>query len=172
MCPHLAWAKRGIAPVGDIRVWKTNKGHQFKVIKCENGFVHYAPWLWAQHFGPVPKGMCIRTKDNSLNVVIDNLEMISRAENAIRNSVNGTYLPAELRKTQSLIKQLNKKLKNMRNKIPDLNNHLFEQLERLNNEDLTPEQLKDEDYRDWETDRKSTRLNSSHSAKSRMPSSA
>ena len=27
-------------------------------------------------------------------------------------------------------------------------------------------------YRDWETDRKSTRLNSSHSAKSRMPSSA
>ena len=30
----------------------------------------------------------------------------------------------------------------------------------------------DEAYRDWETDRKSTRLNSSHSAKSRMPSSA
>ena len=29
-----------------------------------------------------------------------------------------------------------------------------------------------DDYRDWETDRKSTRLNSSHSAKSRMPSSA
>ena len=28
------------------------------------------------------------------------------------------------------------------------------------------------DYRDWETDRKSTRLNSSHSAKYRMPSSA
>ena len=27
-------------------------------------------------------------------------------------------------------------------------------------------------YRDWETDRKSTRLNSSPSAKSRMPSSA
>ena len=27
-------------------------------------------------------------------------------------------------------------------------------------------------YRDWETDRESTRLNSSHSAKSRMPSSA
>ena len=27
-------------------------------------------------------------------------------------------------------------------------------------------------YRDWETDRKSTRLNSSHSATSRMPSSA
>ena len=32
--------------------------------------------------------------------------------------------------------------------------------------------LTDPQYRDWETDRKSTRLNSSHSAKSRMPSSA
>ena len=32
--------------------------------------------------------------------------------------------------------------------------------------------LNNKDYRDWETDRKSTRLNSSHSAKSRMPSSA
>ena len=29
-----------------------------------------------------------------------------------------------------------------------------------------------EAYRDWETDRKSTRLNSSHSGESRMPSSA
>ena len=32
--------------------------------------------------------------------------------------------------------------------------------------------LENNPYRDWETDRKSTRLNSSHSAKSRMPSSA
>ena len=34
------------------------------------------------------------------------------------------------------------------------------------------ESLLNDRYRDWETDRKSTRLNSSHSAKSRMPSSA
>ena len=31
---------------------------------------------------------------------------------------------------------------------------------------------KDRTYRDWETDRKSTRLNSSHRSLSRMPSSA
>ena len=31
---------------------------------------------------------------------------------------------------------------------------------------------RDKVYRDWETDRKSTRLNSSHSGESRMPSSA
>ena len=32
--------------------------------------------------------------------------------------------------------------------------------------------FKDGGYRDWETDRKSTRLNSSHEIPSRMPSSA
>ena len=37
---------------------------------------------------------------------------------------------------------------------------------------LTPTNIIAKSYRDWETDRKSTRLNSSHSAKSRMPSSA
>ena len=34
------------------------------------------------------------------------------------------------------------------------------------------ELVKDIEYRDWETDRKSTRLNSSHEIPSRMPSSA
>ena len=38
--------------------------------------------------------------------------------------------------------------------------------------DGSPHITKNGAYRDWETDRKSTRLNSSHSAKSRMPSSA
>ena len=37
---------------------------------------------------------------------------------------------------------------------------------------LEVRKLQSQKYRDWETDRKSTRLNSSHSAKSRMPSSA
>ena len=37
---------------------------------------------------------------------------------------------------------------------------------------ITPVAQEVPEYRDWETDRKSTRLNSSHSAKSRMPSSA
>ena len=43
-------------------------------------------------------------------------------------------------------------------------------------EDMKSKSLRNEmqigAYRDWETDRKSTRLNSSHSGESRMPSSA
>ena len=37
---------------------------------------------------------------------------------------------------------------------------------------IRKEMYKDALYRDWETDRKSTRLNSSHEIPSRMPSSA
>ena len=39
-------------------------------------------------------------------------------------------------------------------------------------EDITKKMGKKARYRDWETDRKSTRLNSSHITRSRMPSSA
>ena len=49
-------------------------------------------------------------------------------------------------------------------------------VERLNIQDAMSQAIADckEDmpYRDWETDRKSTRLNSSHSGESRMPSAA
>ena len=42
---------------------------------------------------------------------------------------------------------------------------------QLQNDPLFKKQY-ETNYRDWETDRKSTRLNSSHSGESRMPSSA
>lgn len=35
----------------------------------------------------------------------------------------------------------------MKNKLPDLRNHLFEQLERLSNEEITPEDLEKEVFR-------------------------
>ena len=44
------------------------------------------------------------------------------------------------------------------------------QKERLQEAGLNPALMSE--YRDWETDRKSTRLNSSHITRSRMPSSA
>ena len=57
--------------------------------------------------------------------------------------------------------------------IPELCDKLTAALGKIDVEaaELKPKEIM-EVYRDWETDRKSTRLNSSHSAKSRMPSSA
>ena len=51
---------------------------------------------------------------------------------------------------------------------PEVNTCTVDQFKQVANDSYRPWC----EYRDWETDRKSTRLNSSHSAKSRMPSSA
>ena len=51
------------------------------------------------------------------------------------------------------------------NQIKEVNENYERQLNELKQDKTTK-------YRDWETDRKSTRLNSSHSGESRMPSSA
>ena len=61
----------------------------------------------------------------------------------------------------SLIDKINLSLSEPLRSVGDVKDRLF----RDNSDGLWK-------YRDWETDRKSTRLNSSHSAKSRMPSSA
>ena len=58
-----------------------------------------------------------------------------------------------------------KKLRNDSSPIVLFGSEPFSSALRMSN-------IKEYWYRDWETDRKSTRLNSSHSAKSRMPSSA
>ena len=50
------------------------------------------------------------------------------------------------------------------NKTNDMNYKIMQEQNRFNSEEAK--------YRDWETDRKSTRLNSSHRSLSRMPSSA
>ena len=42
----------------------------------------------------------------------------------------------------------------------------------INQKAISAKRQRDYSYRDWETDRKSTRLNSSHRSLSRMPSSA
>ena len=48
----------------------------------------------------------------------------------------------------------------------------IKQIQQENKKLLEKQKDIDGSYRDWETDRKSTRLNSSHEIPSRMPSSA
>jgi hypothetical protein len=49
-------------------------------------WVQYHRWIWEQEYGAIPSGMIVIFKDgNSMNCKIDNLELISMAENANRN---------------------------------------------------------------------------------------
>ena len=78
-CPVYAWDVRGRAKKGTIRIWVNAKKYSFKVIKLEQYWVHYAHWLWEQHYGPVPEGHMVTFKDgDNMNVVIENLILSNR----------------------------------------------------------------------------------------------
>lgn len=65
--------------------------------------------LWEDAHGPVPKGFVLRFRDRDrLNIDLDNLELISRAENMRRNSIHN--LPAPLRDTIQLLGQLKRRI--------------------------------------------------------------
>jgi hypothetical protein len=68
-------------------------------------------YLWEQHHQKkVPKNYLIRFKDgDTLNLDMDNLECITRKENMLKNSIHN--LPAELKETILLVKNLNNKIK-------------------------------------------------------------
>lgn len=71
--------------------------------------------LWEDAHGPVPKGHCLRFKDgDKLNVEIDNLVLISRADNCRRNSIHN--LPAPLRDTIQLLGQLKRRINEKQNR--------------------------------------------------------
>ncbi|MCW8829976.1 MAG: HNH endonuclease [Gammaproteobacteria bacterium] len=54
--------------------------------------------IWEQHNGPIPKGMIVTFIDgDKLNCDIDNLELITKAENLQRNRIGINKFPDELR---------------------------------------------------------------------------
>lgn len=110
MRPVKAWITRGgPAPVGELRQWHGENSRPFIVIKTKAGFVHYAPWLWRKHFGKIPARKIVTTKDgNQLNIVPENLKLITRAQHARNNSKN--RMPSEISEIQKLINQLNQKI--------------------------------------------------------------
>lgn len=105
-----SWIGR-VAPVGEIRV-QNIANRKVTVIKQQNGFVHYPRHLYESQFGKIPKGYVVALKDgNGLNVESGNLELISRAELALRNRSKFLALPPELKELINLTHKLNKVIK-------------------------------------------------------------
>ena len=104
-------------PIGSIVV--SNRGFIFKKIdetgirKKDWAFLHVL--VWEEHNGHVPENHLVIFKDgDKSNVVIGNLECISRKEHMLRNSV--INMPKELQQIihlrGTLVKQINKRIKN------------------------------------------------------------
>lgn len=74
--------------------------------------------LWEEHFGPIPAGHCVCFKDNNKqNVVIDNLELITRAERMRRNSIH--RYPPELKSAIRIISKLKRTIQEVEHEEQD-----------------------------------------------------
>ena len=110
---------------------------------------------------------------NTYKVVKDNLDELIVELGVHKNTEQAFYNIRDVDRTATYLKWTNVQ---KAARFIYLNKTCFNGLYRVNSKGQfnTPfgKYTNPKMYRDWETDRKSTRLNSSHSAKSRMPSSA
>lgn len=66
--------------------------------------------VWEEANGPMPKNHCLRFKDgNKKNFSLDNLELITRAENAKRNTIH--RYPPEVKQAIRLVGKLKRKIR-------------------------------------------------------------
>jgi len=65
--------------------------------------------VWEEENGPVPDGHIVTFKDgNKLNIAIENLELITQAENMLRNTIH--QYPKELKEVMRLAAKLKRKI--------------------------------------------------------------
>lgn len=116
MCPVNAWKTRGVSKVGEIRQWTNNEtGKPFLAVKTKTGFTPYARHLYKKKVGRIPSGMIVTTLDgNPLNVIIENLTLITRAEHAIKNA--GYEYPLEIRIALRTINKIKKVIHEKQNR--------------------------------------------------------
>lgn len=101
-------------PIGFERV--TRDGYLERKVTdtgcTRNDFVAVHRLVWQEHFGEIPPGHVVVFRDalpKHINITIDRLELINRAELARRNSIH--RYPPELKKTIRLVRKLERKLK-------------------------------------------------------------
>jgi len=101
---------------GDIVAIKDSyNGTYYKYIKIkDNHWVLYHRYLWEKVNGSIPKDYILVFKDkNTDNVVIENLELITRSESMLRNSAHN--YPHEIIPSMLMLKKLENKLKDLQN---------------------------------------------------------
>lgn len=107
ICNEKMWLKRGVAEIGEKRIWFKKDDSPLVVIKQKEGFVHYNRWLWEQHNGPIPPGMNARNISNDpINFGIEDLILISDSENAKLNTLN--RMPPEMKESVKLLRKIQK----------------------------------------------------------------
>lgn len=107
------WKTRGESSIGTIKIWKSNFGNYYPVIKTENGFVHYYRWLWIKNFGDLKNDQLVVPKiglPKTELFTIEQLEIIDRSEHARRNSQIRKNTPAEVKEIMKLIRKLKEKI--------------------------------------------------------------
>lgn len=89
---------------------KNRSGRQYKFIRISIGkWELFHRYVWEQKHGNIPKGYCLWFKDgNSLNCELENLELITRAENCSRNTIH--QYPEELKSSIRLLTKVKKKI--------------------------------------------------------------
>lgn len=103
------WNTRGKKPEGTIVEWGNIK--KFTYIKKDGKYHKLYRVLWEKHYGAIPKGMNVVRKDEHLEWTIENMELITDAELAIRNKMKYDNLPEDLKKLIKLNNKLTKKIK-------------------------------------------------------------
>lgn len=88
---------------------KTGRSYLYFKIK-DSHWILYHNKIWMDHHGPIPSKHIISFKDgNTLNCDISNLEMLSMAENARRNTIH--RFPDDVKEVIRLKAKLTKKIK-------------------------------------------------------------
>lgn len=100
---------------GEISIRKDSSGRFYKHIRLEKSVWElYHRFLWEQERGAIPNDMILAFKDgNSMNVTIENLEIISKEENMYRNSKMN--YPKEIIPSMVLVNKLDKQLNKLQN---------------------------------------------------------
>ncbi len=109
--------KKGNEPIntkhdGCISTRKEKNGKPYQYIRISKSkWELYHRHIWEQVNGKIPENHIIAFKDgNALNCELSNLELITKEENMMRNSIQN--YPKEVIPSLKLISKINKKIKN------------------------------------------------------------